>query len=502
MSDSVLQSWEYLENELQGAEFFRLYQHPASALAIFRKRLTDLAKSFVMAMLYMKVPLSVPHLELWVKSGNKRERENAVSLLERYQIFQAVKTRSQSRAYKLTPNFAESLRQALTGGGKNQSFGTLYTSPDKTHVTVDTLDTFARNQWEGILSYMVGNTANIELDASVIEHKPSSSVVELLRTGNFIQLFGKTAKITKEGFAFVLQDINSQVWALLFLYVDNAERLGMTKVECLSFLFLVASLELGQAYSAEGLSETERRILLDLYDFGIIYQPSTLQGTSYFYPTRLAVALTSDSSSVLASVNSSLSSSLGSSSSASTAGGGFIIIETNYRLYAYTSSPLQISLLALFVNLRSRHPNLVTGKMTKRSIQRAVQMGITADQIISYLSAHAHPQMRRYAALQNSATSTSTSASTATGQAQPHSSILPPTIIDQVNLWQIERDRMTAANGFLFKDFPSKDEYEKPMRYADELGVLIWKSDAKQMFFVSRHEGVAAYMKQRREGSA
>lgn len=30
------------------------------------------AKSFVMAMLYMKVPLSVPHLELWVKSGNKR----------------------------------------------------------------------------------------------------------------------------------------------------------------------------------------------------------------------------------------------------------------------------------------------------------------------------------------------------------------------------------------------------------------------------------------------
>lgn len=423
-----------------------------------------------------------------------------MNLLERYQIFQAVKTRSQSRAYKLTPNFAESLRQALTGGGKNQPFGTLSTSPIKTHVSVNTLDTFARNQWEGILSYMVGNTANIELDASVIEHKPSSSVVELLRTGNFIQLFGKTAKITKEGFAFVLQDINTQVWALLFLYVDNAERLGMTKVECLSFLFLVASLELGQAYSAEGLSETERRILLDLYDFGIIYQISSSHGPSYFYPTRLAVALTSDSSSVLASVNSSLSSSLGSSSSTS-AGGGFIIIETNYRLYAYTSSPLQISLLALFVNLRSRHPNLVTGKMTKRSIQRAVQMGITADQIISYLSAHAHPQMRRYAALQNSGTSTSTSASTATGQAQPQYSILPPTIIDQINLWQIERDRMTAANGFLFKDFPSKDEYEKPMKYADEIGVLIWKSDAKQMFFVSRHEGVAAYMKQRREGS-
>lgn len=429
-----------------------------------------------------------------------------MSLLERYYIFQAVTTRSQSRAYKLTPNFAQSLRQALTGGGKHQSFGTLYTLPTKNRIAVNTLDTFARNQWEGILSYMVGNTANIELDASVLEHKPSSSVIELLRTGNFIQLYGKAAKITKEGFAFVLQDINTQVWALLFLYVDNAERLGMTKVKCLSFLFLVASLELGQAYSTESLTETERRILLDLYDFGIIYHTSTPSTATHFYPTRLAVTLTSDSASALGSVNSTLASSLHSTPTSSSAGGGgFIIIETNYRLYAYTSSPLQISLLALFVNLRSRHPNLVTGVMTKKSVQRAVQMGITADQIISYLSTHAHPQMRRYAALQAASTSatisTSTSANSASGHARPQNSILPPTIIDQINLWQIERDRMTATNGFLFKEFPNQDEYEKPMKYADEIGVLIWKSDTKRMFFVSRHEGVAAYMRQRRDGA-
>lgn len=435
-----------------------------------------------------------------------RERENAISLLERYKIFQIVTTKSQSRAYKLTPNFAQSLRQALTGGGKHQSFGTLYTLPTKVRVSVSALDTFARSQWEGILSYMVGNTANIELDASVVEHKPSSSVVELLRTGNFIQLYGSTPKITKEGFAFVLQDINTQVWALLFLYVDNAESLGMTKVECLSFLFLVASLELGQAYSTESLTETEQRILLDLYDFGIIYHTGSSTTATHFYPTRLAVTLTSDSASALASVSSTLSSSLRTPSTSSSAGGGgFIIIETNYRLYAYTSSPLQISLLALFVNLRSRHPNLVTGVMTKRSVQRAVQMGITADQIISFLSTHAHPQMRRYAALQASSssatTSTSTSANPASSQAQPQQSILPPTIIDQINLWQIERDRMVNANGFLFKDFPSQDEYEKPMRYADEIGVLIWKSDVKRMFFVNRHEGVAAYMKQRRDAA-
>jgi transcription initiation factor TFIIH subunit 4 len=31
---------------------------------------------------------------------------------------------------------------------------------------------------------------------------------------------------------------------------------------------------------------------------------------------------------------------------------GFIVVETNYRLYAYTTSALQISLLGLFVNMQ------------------------------------------------------------------------------------------------------------------------------------------------------
>ena len=88
MTDAILQSWEYLET-LPGTEFFRLYQHPSSALAIFRKRLSDLgvfwvhawrfdssdsyiAKCFVMALLYMRGPLPVTDLELWVKPGNTR----------------------------------------------------------------------------------------------------------------------------------------------------------------------------------------------------------------------------------------------------------------------------------------------------------------------------------------------------------------------------------------------------------------------------------------------
>lgn len=72
---------------------------------------------------------------------------------------------------------------------------------------------------------------------------------------------------------------------------------------------------------------------------------------------------------------------------------GYIIVETNYRVYAYTESKLQISLLALFTELLYRFPNLTVGVITRDSIRQALRGGITARQIISYLEQHAHPKV-------------------------------------------------------------------------------------------------------------
>jgi transcription initiation factor TFIIH subunit 4 len=72
---------------------------------------------------------------------------------------------------------------------------------------------------------------------------------------------------------------------------------------------------------------------------------------------------------------------------------GYIIVETNYRVYAYTESKLHISLLALFTELLYRFPNLTVGVITRDSIRQALRGGITARQIISYLEQHAHPKV-------------------------------------------------------------------------------------------------------------
>lgn len=376
----------------------------------------------------------------------------------------------------VTNPFASSLRQALTGSEDTQSFGVFSQIPNERKISIHDLDEYGRRQWEGVLGYMVGTSA---LTGNRDMVNLSKGVKQLLQAGNLVEIRGGRVDITKDGFGFVLQDVNTQVWHIMILYVESAHSLGMDSVEVLSFLFLLSSLELGQSYEKTGMTSTQLRTLTDLSDFGIIYQ-ETPEATR-FYPTRLATTLTSDSSALGTPGSGSLTGPGGQSGGPSS---GFIIIETNYRLYAYTSSPLQISLISLFTSLKYRFPNLVTGKITRQSVRRAIDIGITADQIISYLHSHAHPQLRKlYAATNNTSLLPS---------------VLPPTVTDQIRLWQLERDRLRATAGFLFKDFTNSAEYEAPCRYAAEIGVLVWKSDKKRMFFVSRHEQVASFLRQRR----
>lgn len=248
--------------------------------------------------------------------------------------------------------------------------------------------------------------------------------------------------------------------------------MGLDSVEVLSFLFMLGSLELGRAYSKETLTDSQRQMLPFLVDFGLVYMPRSSSGL--FFPTRLATTLTSDASALR-----SVAAGFDAASSAAGGAKGFIIIETNYRLYAYTNSPLQIAVLALFTRFKARFPNMVSGRITRKSVGNAIQHGITSDQIITYLSTHAHPQLVKSSTLHGGP-------------------VLPPTVVDQIRLWQIENERMKATPGFLFKDFESQKEYDGCVKYADEIGVLKWKSDARKMFFVTRVEQLRDYIKSKK----
>lgn len=131
----------------------------------------------------------------------------------------------QPRSYSLTNPFAASLRIALTGGGKHKSFGVPCHTAAREAISIANLDEFARKQWEGILGYVVGSTGVGLVSEGVTL---SDGVKTLLQLGGLVEVEHKKVEITRDGFAFVLHDVNTQLWTVLILYLENAEQVCNT----------------------------------------------------------------------------------------------------------------------------------------------------------------------------------------------------------------------------------------------------------------------------------
>ncbi|KAI1387632.1 transcription factor Tfb2 [Hypoxylon trugodes] len=465
---------QYLE-QLPGTTYRKLYLQPSTAFAIFRRMLPHMAKTIVMAILYSPTPFQMSDLELWVKPTATREKDQAVAILRSLHIIQP-------QSLTLTVNFKNSLRLALEGGGDHNSFGVPSTHPIPNEVDHAFLDKYAKKKWDDILHYVVSATGLTSMGGS--SSGPKQSVKELLTAGHLVERSHGELKITHIGFSFLLQEANAQVWALLLLWlqaIDAANASGsrseMDSVDMLSFFFLLASLEFGRAYSTDALTENRRNMLPNLIDFGLIYIPQ--HNTHQFFPTRLATTLTSNET-ALRSVSAGFSAATGANNEDQDK--CTVILETNFRMYAYVHSPLQIAVLALFSDLKFRFKGMVSGHLTRKSIKKAVDHGITADQIVSYLSTHADEQMYRHAAASN----------------KP---VLPPVVIDQIRLWQLDTERISTRDGYLFKEFDEYKEYKAVADFADNIGVCAWRNDKKGIFFATKVEHIKDFMKSRRKAN-
>ncbi|SCW03424.1 LAFE_0G10110g1_1 [Lachancea fermentati] len=477
---------EYLE-DLPPQVQSRLYASPATCLAIYRL-LPKLAKFFIMSMVFNESDISLRDLDRWVKSEGKFQFNEAIKSMKSLHLLIEGKT-GQPFMINLNPIFRSSFRNALTGGEVNNSFGNVIDS-ESDIVSMAMLDQYAADKWETILHFMVGTPLTKTPSRNVLNLLTHSKLMENSSSGEL--------QITNEGFQFLLQDVNAQIWTLLLQYLRMAETLQMDPVDVLNFIFMLGALELGKAYSDVGLSETQKVMLQDMRDYGLVFQKAS--NAKKFYPTRLATMLTSDTmnirtasgamNSVLKqgnSVKEDASAALAAEEEAAQVGGttqnipdGALILETNFKLYSYSNSPLQIAILSLFVHLKSRFTNMVTGQITRESIRRALYNGITADQIIAYLETHAHPQMRRLAEI-NLEKKLELDQNCKDGL-----QILPPTVVDQIKLWQLELDRIISYDGYLFSDFEDFHEYHLLSTYASDIGVLLWKDEKKRRFFVSQ----------------
>ncbi|PFH45589.1 hypothetical protein AMATHDRAFT_71505 [Amanita thiersii Skay4041] len=404
-----------------------------------------------MNLLWLESAINTSTMAAWVIRENKKAYDDALTTLSRLHILPTSGVR-----LALNTTFKSSFRQALTGGGTSGSFGVPAEKDVKRPpLDIEGLDNYALERWETILHYMVSSGTGGQQPA-----KPSHGVLYLLQRSGLMANFNVAAlQITSAGFQFLLHSPHAQLWDLLLQYLHMAEERQMDLVEVLGFLFMLSTMELGREYAIENLSETQKAMLEDLRDYGLIWQRKA--SSRRFSPTRLATTLTSSSPPL----------------PTSSSGGqeGFIVLETNYRLYAYTDNPLQTAVLNLFVSLKYRFPNLVVGSITRDSVKKALMNGISADQIISYLVTHAHPQMRK------------------------NNPLLPVTVQDQIRLWELEKNRLKSNEGYLYTAFASQADYEYVLKYAKELGVVLWENPTKRCFFGSLegHANIKGFIERR-----
>ncbi|TNM93087.1 general transcription factor IIH subunit 4-like [Takifugu rubripes] len=434
---------QYLK-ELSPDILDRLYNHPATCLAVYRE-LPSLAKNFVMRMLFLDQPLPQAAVSLWVNKDNQKDHDECVSVLAGLRLWHSQHLQGGLQGYILNPVFKDNLKIALLGGGRAwaDEGGTL--GPDRHARDIGSLDRYATERWEVILHFMVGSPcAAVSQDLAQL----------LVHAGLMKSEAGEPPYITSAGFQFLLLDTASQLWYFTLQYLKTAQSRGMDLVEILSFLFQLSFSTLGRDYSVEGMSDSLLTFLQHLREFGLVFQRK--RKSRRYYPTRLAITLaTGDSSSSLHTPTASLASTPGSGDS------GFIVVETNYRIYAYTNSELQIALVALFSEMLYRFPNVVVAQVTRESVQQAIANGITAQQIIHFLRTRAHPVMLR------------------------QTPFLPPTITDQIRLWELERDRLQFTEGVLYNQFLSQTDFEVLRDRAKSLGCLVWQDAAHRVMVVT-----------------
>ncbi|ELA41728.1 uncharacterized protein VICG_01232 [Vittaforma corneae ATCC 50505] len=144
----------------------------------------------------------------------------------------------------------------------------------------------------------------------------------------------------------------------------------------------------------------------------------------------------------------------------------FIVLETNFKIYAYTSTAYDKSVLSLFSKTVYVFPNLIKACFDEESLLSAFNKGITAKQIIKYL--------------------------------QEHSEEVPKNIVNQISIWEHRQHRIRARNGYLYHDFIHLSDFHRVLRYVESKGGLIYRDEVKRMIVGEEriHESVKNFIKE------
>ncbi|KAI4296715.1 hypothetical protein L6164_036651 [Bauhinia variegata] len=411
----------------------KLYDNGFICEAILRS-MPPLGKKYVLQMLYIDVPVTSKSMEEWVFPDGFSKHKISIDRLVQLRVFTETFDKKKEKSYKINPVFQRNLQKLLVRGGN------LPREPMPSNIvrlpSLEDLEIYALQQWECFLLQLISSN-QAERPTNI-----SSSLMKVFQRGLMSYRDKEAPKLTESGFQFLLMDTNAQLWYIIREYISNSEERGVDASDLISFLLELSFHVTGEAYNINTLTDFQGSVIKDLADLGLV---KVQQGRkeSWFIPTKLAT---------------NLSASMTESSSRKE---GFVVVETNFRMYAYSSSRLHCEILRLFASIEYTLPNLIVGAITKESSYNAFENGITAEQIISFLQQNAHPRV-----------------------AERIPSV-PENVNDQIRLWEADLNRVEMTPSYYYDEFPSRDVYEGACDLAREYNGLLWENDKKMHMVVT-----------------
>ncbi|KAF3777628.1 RNA polymerase II transcription factor B subunit 2 [Nymphaea thermarum] len=427
----------------------KLYDSVFVCEAIMRS-LPPLSKKYVLQMLYIDVGLTAKLLEEWVLSDGLSKHKAAVDRLLQLRIFIETVDRKKETSYTLNEKFKGNLQKYIVNG-EAMPREPMPSSIVVRLPTLEELEAHALEQWENFLLQLIRLTKG-EKSASF-----SSSIMKVVQRGLLSSRDNDGLKLTENGFQFLLMDTNAQLWYIIREYISTSEDRGTDSTDLISFLLELSFHATGEAYNMNTLTEVQEDAIKDLSQLGLV---KLQQGRkeSWFIPTKFVK---------------NLAMSLSDSTSRKE---GFIVVETNFKLYANSSSKLHCEILDLFSRIEYQVPNLIVGSIAKESLYLAFSKGITAEQIITFLQQNSHPRVAT------------------------RIPAVPENVTDQIRLWEADRNRVEMIPSHLYDDFPSKEVFENACDFARETGGLLWE-DSQKMILILRgeyHEEMRNYLRRQR----
>jgi len=417
-----------------------LYRHPATCMSVFRE-LPQIAKHIIIRILFINQQIAKPLIESWVADEHREKFEVAMEIITGLRIWENT---NDGIAFNLNNSFRTYLQEALFGGGETWRPAVETLGVDKNAKTIEQLDAYTKERWDQILSFLTQE-----------QGKLSEEVISLLKYAGLCDANGE------KRFQFLLLDRSSQVWYLLVQYLGYVQKLGLSLVNVLAFVLQLGYCSFGTDYPCDNSNHEIGRVIQHFREMGLIFKRKSKE--QRFYPTRLAQ---------------SISIAGGKKASSEDVQEQFILVETNYRIYAYTDSELHFALISLFAEVQYRFPCMIVAQMSRDSIQQSADYGISAEQILNYLRSSAHPVARK------------------------NKHWVPQVVEDNIHLWCKERERLKFSDGLLYHQFLDQEAFEMLKSYAQDIRALVWANDERRFMVVApwSHDQIKSYYKQIKDG--